>query len=341
MALLSGPLADILERDRDTFNAMFVAARHRDGNLEGEAFGHHVVEVLDPIVRAVAKDLAEMAQTVTKALYELSLQLFGSALLGAQAKYPAIVDAWRRLLPRLPRMLGREPIRLAGAITNAVYNLSQTPGVQPRRWIDGMIELSGHCGSVASLLDAGKVLAWRVGMAQYRKSALALLGCMEPSLALRVLELPDSMDPATLKSTLERLALNRWVTPGDALAGRVDPSRVRLCCQSGAFRGFGGVFIRPPIVACQDGQLLVSDSQFTWLLLADVHGVVLHRLGESSLDPGRAADGVTLDPMGNVRWDQATGALGELAGWSSAACDGQTLAVTVPTSHHVFLVGRG
>ena len=58
--------------------------------------------------------------------------------------------------------------------------------------------------------------------------------------------------------------------------------------------------------------------------------------------PSKAAAnaGVAIDPKGRVAWNGEDATFGELAESSSQAFDGQTLAVTLPTSHHVFLVAR-
>lgn len=341
MQLLTGPLSEALKQGRESFNARFVAARKTDGRIDGEAFLCHLAEVVDPVVRAVAADFAEKTGPLTEALYDLSLDLFGAALLGPHAKSPAIADAWQRLLPRMPRLIAREPARVAGSIANAVYNLAGTPGTRMNLWLDGMADLAQHCTSVAAMLDCGKVLAWRAGMVQYRDGAIAAARQMEPSLAAKALGVPASAGQAEILAALERMAGNPWITPAEAIAGTPDLRRLRLVNRAGAFRGFGGTFLRPPLVRCQDGHLVVSDGQFSWILLADVHGVVLHRIGDGPLPAGGPLDGVKLDPSGSVRWGEASATVEELAGWSSAACDGRTLAVGLPTSHHVFLLARG
>ena len=45
----------------------------------------------------------------------------------------------------------------------------------------------------------------------------------------------------------------------------------------GAFRGFGGLFLAPPLVAQSGSHILVRSGDEGWILLADVFGATLHR----------------------------------------------------------------
>jgi hypothetical protein len=95
------------------------------------------------------------------------------------------------------------------------------------------------------------------------------------------------------------------------------------------------------VSASADG-LFVSDGTATWQLLADAFGTLWHRVPTppvKSTNSGVASK-IALDSRGRVNWDGACQPFDELVDASSFACDGQTLAVTLPTSYHVFLVAR-
>jgi hypothetical protein len=334
-------MTEALERNRATLNARFAAAQAGGSRIDPAAFMEHLGEVVEPIVRGVAAEFAEKVDATTLALYDLSLELFAATLLGPESTCPPIAIVWRKLLPRLPRLLAREPGRLAGSLTNAVYNLASTPGTRADEWIERMIALAPLPHDVHSYLDCGKILAWRAGMAQYREGALATARQLDPPLATRALGLPEGTSAADLAGVIDRLAENPWISPTYALANAADPRRLRIALRAGAFRGFGGTFLRPPSVAFEHDHFLVSDGESTWMLLADLHGSTLQRIDNPPHKQNWTAAAIQADPDGTLRWGDATARFEELAGFSSHASDDKTLAITLPTSHHVFLLARG
>jgi hypothetical protein len=85
--------------------------------------------------------------------------------------------------------------------------------------------------------------------------------------------------------------------------------------------------------------LLVADGKSEWELLADAYGAWFHRLSDA---PDRRAKtalptGVAVDDRGTIRWGKQSLAQPHLAQATSIAAAGQTLAITIPTSHLVFL----
>jgi hypothetical protein len=325
--VLSGAFAEVLRGGRSSFNARFLAACGVDCPIDGAAFQAHLVEVVDPIVRVVALEFAERVEAVVEGLFDLSLELFRHGLLGAGAKYPVIVEGWRDLLPRIPRLVAREPGRVAGAVTNALYNLARTPGAQPQNWLKlcGSLEAAT---SVGEFLDCGAIFAWRCGMPQYRESALRLAGALPAHLAGKVL----GVDPAKVGDAIARLAANPWVSPQDSVAGEL-----KMVGKAGAFRGFAGQFLTPPKVACVGGELIASDQETHWRLRADVYNAVLLRC-----DPATAAGVVSpasIQPDGTLHWRGQRRRFPELANATSIAATEDTAAITLATSHHLFLVG--
>jgi hypothetical protein len=341
MQPLTGPLAESLERQRVTLNARFAAAQKGGARIDGEAFLSHLGQTVDPIIRAVAAAFAEKVDAVTAALYDLSLGLIATNVLGPQTCCPPVVEAWRRLLPALPRLVAREPARVAASVTNAVHNVAATPGARPEEWIGWAIEAAPRLADTQALLDCGAVFAWRAGLVKCRDGAIDTARRMEPSLASRALGLPDGTTPAALSKVLDRLAGDHWVTPADALADKPRPEPIRIAARVGAFRGFGGPFIRPPTVRTVDGQIIVDDSEFSWRLTADVFGHSFARVDVPHSPLGRVAPGIGASEDGHVSWGRTSVQFDELESFRSLAFDGRTLAVTLTTSHQIFLLARG
>jgi hypothetical protein len=329
-----------LEQERDALNARFAEKRYGGARLEQEEVLAHLADVIAPAIGRVHEILPERTRGTLVALFDVSLELFAASLLGSTARHPFVSQLWRDVLPLAARIVAREPQRLAGCLSNAVHNVASQPETRPAEWLDRMQRLAPGCDNASQLLECGKIVAWQAGLVQYRAAALAALH-----------QLPAPLSAATLGTTWEEPA-DAWSRVVDRLAG--DPWRivasaaegedhtepvVRLVRVAGAFRGFGGLMRRPPTVSCQASQLLVTDGESQWLLLADAYGTLFHRVTDAN-EQRRAtgSETATIDPDGHVRWGAQRAHLPQLAGSTSSACDGATLAVTLATSHHVFLI---
>jgi hypothetical protein len=146
----------------------------------------------------------------------------------------------------------------------------------------------------------------------------------------------ESIDKLT--AVIERLRNDPWLTPLEAVNREVQPRPMRIVCRAGGFRGFGGPFLRPPKVALGGDDFVVTDGEKTWRLIADVFGAVFMRVEtRGSLSTKNSA---TVDSVGAAQWNGESASFPELTGASSFICDGRTLAVTLATSHLVFLLAK-
>jgi hypothetical protein len=288
-------------------------------------------------VDAVHNARPDRVDETTEALYDILLELTGKAYLGRETRYTALVTVWGKLFPKLARLLATDPARFARAATNAVYNLSATATARPTFWVDAMTEVGSHCPDVASFLEAGKVVAWRAGLAHYRQSALEAVKRIEPRLARIALALPESND-ASIETIVGRLMIDPWLAPAAATESGQREKYLRIVSVVGAFRGFGGVFVSPPEVALSGGELVAFDNENCWAITADLFGATFHRIGNSlpEIDERRAV--FTIDKNGRVTKDSRSAAFAQLAGASSTASTESTLAVTIPHSHSVYLI---
>jgi hypothetical protein len=332
-------LAEALRADRESLNQRFAMRQRVGARIDEMAFQEHLRTTVNDLVHSVAKAQPERVRAVVNSLFDVSLDLFAAGLLGAKTKHPHVNTAWRELLPRAARLLAREPTRIAGAVSNAVDHLAAHTSARPVEWIDGMGKLAPHCDSVTMLLDAGKVLAWRAGLVQYRTGALVIARALPWKLAARCFDVLNEVAESDWTRQLEQLESDRWYSPaiGATQGGSRSPRIVRT---TGGFRGFGGPCTRLPTVTANDAGIFVADGDNAWQLFADTFGTLWHRV-PSTLANGSASKPprVKIDARGNVTWD-GTHAFAELAEASSFASDGQTLAVTLPTSYQVFLLAQ-
>ncbi len=336
--LITGPLAEALKRGRDRYNTKFFYARHSYPTLDQKAFADHLLLTVQPIIEATHNAAPEKTDEVLDALYDLSLELIGKGMLGEQTRYPALVKGWSQLLAALPNLLSNDARRFAGAVSNALYNLSVTPNARPTYWIDAMAEIGARCADVSSFLEAGKVVAWRCGMAHYRRGALDACLNLDPQLARAALSIPET-SAVKIETVVERLRRDPWLAPASVSESPGWKKTLRIVSAVGAFRGFGGMFLSPPEVALSDGEVVVFDNENSWLMTADLFGSTLHRIGntlpEIDAKPTRFFE---IDKSGKVSAEQHRASFPQLAASTSSASTETMLAVTIRVSHSVYLI---
>lgn len=338
-ALITGPLAEALESGREHFNAQFDHASRVAPRLNPEEFVGLLRRTLALVVEAAHRAQAERTGEVVEALYLLSLELLGKGLLGSNSKHPLIEEAWRRLLPAAPLLLAQWPTRFAGAITNAVYNLSSVQPGAAAKWIEHMERIGKECQTLDEYRHVGEVMAWRSGMAHYRAEALKLCAHLPDHLARLALGLPEGEGASRAVEILEEFRNDPWRQPAVVRHDAKKQRRLRTVAMLGAFRGFGGQFIAPPRVTVADGVFLACDAESCWTVHADVFGATLLRSGVEAPAPSKSSTGkFRIDPKGEVRIAEYREVFSILSGASSFAADEHTLAVTIPHSHSVYLV---
>ncbi|MBF0255913.1 MAG: hypothetical protein HQL47_05505 [Gammaproteobacteria bacterium] len=325
--------ADALTGQRETFNQRFLRAQQQNRRLDGERFAAVLRDQAAPVAEAVAKVAADRLDPVVSVLFDVCLHLTGLELMGPGSHLPQLDRAFRQLLPTQAALIAEDPERLIRSLSNAVYNLAMEPAADADRWIELMQALTPSIETPERWLEAGSVAAWRCGMAHYREGALTAAAQLPREILAPLFDLkPDDLP----EDLLERLA-NPWYRPA---AHPVEPS-LHLVGRTGGFQGFGGPFVEPPEVARFGDQLYAFDRQQAWTLFADGFGLVMRRYG-TELPPGEPVEWSQfgLDRKGNVSRGELRAHLPQLADWSSLAATEHTLAVTLPHSHHIFLVAR-
>ncbi len=329
MSVFTEQLAD----RRDRFNSAFAAARFSRPRLDGDAFLNVLRHAVEPVVESAAMARPERAALIVETLYDLALELFRQDLLGPRARSGAVPLAWSDLLPKLGPFVAADPARVAGALSNAAYNLEQTPGAGVAEWMARLLQAAAcvQAGDVEALLRAGQVAAWRSGMAHFRASALATCATLAEPLARSVLGLPNETSVA---EALGSLGNNRWIQPGT-------PPRedVRVVGDVGGFRGHGGPFLTLPRVSVDTQGLLVTEGERAWRLSADVFGATLMPIPVAAVQQKSANDSTwSLKPNGALQVDKRRGALPALADSLSSARFEDTLAVVTAWSYKIKLV---
>jgi hypothetical protein len=320
--MLCDAFAAVLKSARTEFNARFAQAQRNYPALDAAAFAEFLETTADPLVRAVATAQPDAAADTARAAYDAALTLAGRQLAGLHARTHSIDDAWRKVLCAAAPIVAVAPERLISAVSNAVHNLAATPETRTADWIASLQTLAPRAGNADTLLQLGQVLAWRCGMAHYRNAALDTAGRLPAPLALAAVGAPETADWPTENT---RLRANPWYVPGNTapLHGFV--------METGRFRGFGGLFAKPPrVIAGNDGIAVYSGDE-AWRLHADAFGATFLRI---------APDGTRASPQTKSRRPAGIALPAWLGNPTSVAETDTTIAVTGETTHSVLLFAR-
>jgi hypothetical protein len=329
--VIAPAFARAVEAGRSRYNTLFVQARRTRVALDGDEFLCHLRRAVNPVVAAVDTVAPDRVPAVVDALYELSLELVRKAVLGARARSVEVDRLWPGLLQSVAVHLAAQPRRVAAALTNGLYNLATTPGCRAEAWCDAVTALAPLCPEPELLLRAAQVAGWRCGLAHFREAALALAGEL-PAPVTRA-ALGADATPSEIPQLLQRLQADPWFPP----AGPQPARGLRQVAVVGGFRGFGGVFLRPPRVAYHQGHFFAFDGIECWLVTADACGAAFHRAG-AALPADESDVTFAIDASGTVTARRAKQKFAHLKDSTSRACNKNTLAVTLPHSHALCLI---
>jgi len=260
--LIAGTLAGHLEANRDALNQRVLELQRSSAGFEPAAFAAAIGELVPPVLEAVEAHGDGFGSLVAQALVDAALELTAAGLLDGPVR-----DGWSGLLPLLGAQLAEEPRRIVAAVSNALVNMTRNLGARPEQWLSIMTELAATTDAT-TFLAAGQAAAWRAGMAAYRVDALAVARPLDPA----VVQMALGASPEQLGA----MASDPWFDPGGSDGGGpANAAPVRV----GSFRGFGGPFVRPPLLALDGDRVIAMDGDGEFLVFADAFGSAVVRAG--------------------------------------------------------------
>ncbi len=290
-------LADLLNLQRDKFNARIALAQSRQRGLSSREWKGVLQECVAPLVFAVHQALPERAQAVAEAAYESALKLLARNQLGPRAGGPMLV-LWRDVLPLLAPLVAQAPRRALSRASNALLEL-QAHHLE-EVWIKRLHSLaqSGAFASceVESFERALLVLAWRCGLAHGRQSALKYLSALPFELTRALVGAPD-VPEAAWAELVQKMERELFFNP--SRAPEAQEKRLKLVAQVGDWEAWGGAMAAPPLVLRRKGALWAWSGRAWWRLHADAFG--------ATLTPARFFIAPEQLPL-NLQTDQSCGA---------------------------------
>ena len=326
------PVAPILERNRAKYNALFAGASRAGRAIDPAEFAAHLVGPMRATAEAVHAIAPASLEPAFNALFSVSLDLFGKAQMGGLTRTPLLASLWSRLLPAIPQPLAESPRPVAAGLSNILINIIADSPAAGAQWLEEMLKLAPACLTAKDLLNAAMVLAWRCGLPHYRQSALAVWKTLPETMRRLVV----GADELTAIAELETGFSDPWWRPGLATERTRE---LKLVSVAGNFRGFGGQFVEPPLVVADTENIYVHDSKICCCLHADAFGTSLRPMRDTPPGITNEGDaGFTLDGKGNVRCGSLCATMPDFAHAMSFASVPHLLAVTLRTSHRVYLI---
>lgn len=361
---VSGDAARFLAARRGDLNGRFERARRRWPRLDGDA----VLELVHQVLPLLAGPEPE-ADALCASVYDLLLLHAGRETIAS----PGVAHLLRTTLPALRRLLLTRPAVLPAALSNAVENQR----AQGQALSVALAELGPKLTAPEQLSELVVVAAWRLGEARLREAAFRAARNVPARVALAALGLSDWPEH-TLPAAVAAVEGDAWTDPRKAItprtlggvstvedgialaravAERPTPplSKLAFVGSVGDFVGFGGTFIRPPVVLAGGSRHTIlarvtEDPSGDWRLDADVFGAVVSRIeptGLALLSPQAAAarllgsifggrgDTTSLSKDGTVNRGSESVRLPALAGATSFAPLDDAIVVTQADSHRI------
>lgn len=323
-SLASPALAGVLQRRREELNARFRQARLQNRGLDEEAFRRHLLMCVDPLATLLSEELEQpRLDSLFVDLYDLSLTLVSREFAGPGARHPWITMVWCELLPDARSAVVTGGADFVAAMCNAIHNVAGQPGADPHTFLLTMIAAANTTTSADLLLEAGRVAAWRSGLAFFRDAALAAWRSLPDELRRVTLAIPDDVSCDEAEA---HLADDPWSGPD----GKRRREEVRL----GGFVGFGGPFAAPPEVETIDGRLYATDGRRWFAVDVDAFGATVRPL--ASRPEGRTTAGRARLGAGKLTGADGTRKV-DYPEPTSQASTNDTLAATRVDSHFITL----
>jgi len=333
---ITASLRQLLEEVRSQLNVKFRQRVSLGAQINGTGWLRIFEQAIAPAVEAILREAPGRSREGLLALYDVGLELAAKGNFSSAGGSPKLLELWREVFPRIAALLAEKPREVAGRLSNAILNLNQSAPLAAGRWLQQLDGTARECKSAEQLLELGKFLGWTSGVASLRKAAVPLAASLPESILRSILALERDVPSGFVYAYFQRFAEYAW-QPDLAETGASGVKEVAIC---GDFRGLGGNFLSPPRCYLADSTIHVTDGATHWELHADRFGNSFHRTTATRADTVGAVPKPSVSLAGEIDWGEQRLLRPDLASPTSQVYDGQTLAVTIASSYHVYLFAR-
>ncbi|MCP4687781.1 MAG: hypothetical protein GY859_07005, partial [Desulfobacterales bacterium] len=242
-------------------------------------------------------------------------------------------EAHRRALMLIPLVKERareSPEQLVHSMFTALNAILPHGPDAALAWISRMRKALPHCDAMADVLNAGRLCAWRSGLAHLRERALAAARELPPEAASGALNTPANA------GLLQRMEENPWFSPGKTGSADAGSGGLVFRCRMGGFRGFGGPFLKPPAVARVEQCFVASDGESGCAVFADCFGASV--VNQAPATPSEIAD-IARKTDRSSPAAPLIGGPDPLTDVRTRAFDGRTLILSRDSSHFLYIYG--
>jgi hypothetical protein len=340
-----GPAFELVLRERrHAYNFKWREARNRFPHLSNDDAASFFLNDLAPLINALADVSAtavlpavlpallpavgaDRLESICDIAVDVGARASGLRLLGVNATQPWVTKLWRETFPLLARHITDNPLFVITELSHATAQFSAHAASRPQQWLRLLTSLGPQTADLEQLRLLGKVLAWRSGLAHYRSGALIAADELPTTLVEQALGIPNGQSWSEWREALHESPWPRSLVGTEPLLARI-----------GSFRGLGGVFTEPPMLATRDGDLIARSGTDAWLVTADAFGSTLHRSDDAGVPAGLTVEEPTVILGDYVFVGSQAVELGAAAPVTSAVQQGNVLALTLKNSHAIWLL---
>lgn len=298
------------------YNQWYNESEMKYGNLPSQTLASWMVEVVEPIVEAtVALNSApEKIHEVVKALYLESLKLIGSGLaIRYEDEYKA---AWL-LMAQMPNLVVKFPTKTISLLNDVLLNLHMYAPEKTMYWCKLIESSSVEIKTIEDFKIAGRMYAWKCGLAHLRASLKADFAELSENLQQNILH-----NLGSDKNTYDFFE-KPWPNTNTKFEG-----------VQGGFKGTTGFFEHPPMLAQIGEHIFVTDSKSSYALFADQFGKVL--IPANSVDATYiVSNSKQLET--SEKWIEKINAEMDVSTISSVVTTKETLVFTLQNSYFLYL----
>lgn len=336
-----GPAFELVLRERrHAYNFKWREARNRFPHLSNDDAASFFLNDLAPLINALADVSAtallpallpavgaDRLESICDIAVDVGARASGLRLLGVNATQPWVTKLWRETFPRLAHHIAANPLFVITELSHATAQFSAHAASRPQQWLRLLTSLGPQAADLEQLRLLGKVIAWCSGLAHYRSGALIATDELPTTLVERALGIPNGQSWSEWREAVHESPWPRSLVGTEPLLARI-----------GSFRGLGGAFTEPPMLATRDGDLIARSGNDAWLVTADVFGSTLHRSDGAGVPAGLMVEEPTVILGDYVFVGSQAVDLGAAAPVTSAVQLGNVLALTLKNSHAIWLL---